>query len=409
MKSNHLLFFSFPCFCCLNRLTLFSRSLRQLFNKWGRRMDGIKGFNINEVLDDLRKKDDNETVKHIVESFEGEKYSDVIYYMESARDSYQNDEKAAYGLSILELLSNMQLDRKEAAEVILNTIYSKTSDNDSERLLILGELATAVNIKIARKILSQLVKLLDGKSQGSSKIVGKAYLLLAEVEESLQKLPRAIKYYQQGLELFSNEDAPRALQSFIYYKVGILSSSLGNKDEAIDSLKKGLELANNQVENKIPILVSLGKILGSIEKEEEAFSFLSEALDLIEQSTLNNNIIHAEALTEVAYYYFDSGKVDQAIPFYEKAITIYGKGKGVSNRKLGMIHMQYAYCLEHKEQPNLPQAGMQYENGLRYLEETGDRELYENALMDVISFFTTTNNKKKKRTYENKFLKLSNQ
>ncbi len=371
-------------------------------------MDEIKGLNINEVMDDLRKKAGDEAVKHIVDSFEGEEYADVIHYVELVKESYQNDENVIYRLFLLELLSNMQLDRREAAEMSLNTIYSKTPDNDSERLLILGELATDVNPKLARKILSQLVKLSDEESQGSSKIVGKAYLLLAEVEENLQKFPRAIKYYQQGLALFSVDDTPKALQSFIYYKIGVLYSSIGNKDEAIDSLKKGLELANDQVENKIPILVSLGKILGSIEKEEEAFSFLSEALELIEQSTFNNNIIHAEALTEAAYYYFDSGKVDEAIPFYEKAITIYGKEKGVANRKLGMIHMQYAYCLEHKEQPNLPQAGMQYENGLRYLEEAGDRELYENALMDVISFFTTTNNKKKKRTYENKFLKLNN-
>jgi tetratricopeptide (TPR) repeat protein len=320
-------------------------------------MDEIKEFNINEWLDDLREDADNEAVKQLIESFEREKYEGM---------------------------------------------------NDSERLLSLGELATQINAKVARRILSQLVKQMGEGSHKSPQIAGKAYLLLAEVEENLQKFPRAIKYYQQGLALFSADDAPRPLQSFIYYKIGMLYSAIGNKDEAIHSLKKGLEFANAKVESKIPILVSLGKILGSIEKEEEAFSFLSEALELIEQSTLNNNMIHAEALTEVAYYYFDSGKVDQAIPFYEKAITIYDKEKGVANRKLGMIHMQYAYCLEHKEQSNIPQAGMQYENGLRYLEEAGDRELYENALMDVISFFTTTNNKKKKRTYENKFLKIGN-
>ncbi len=368
-------------------------------------MDEIKGLNINDVLDELKKHADNEDVKHIIESFEGEAYEGVILYIESAKKFYQNNENVTYGLLLLELLSNMQLNKKEEAERNIETLYSETQDHDRERLLIIGELASDVNLKLARKILSQLVKLLEEETQKSPLITGKAYLLLAEVEENLQKLPRAIKYYQQGLAIFSDMEGTEGFLSIVNYKMGNLYSSIGNKDDAIESFKKALELTEHD-EGKIPILVSLGKILGSMEKEEEAFTYLSEALELIEKSTLNNNIIHAEALTEVAYYYFDSGKIDQAIPYYEKALAIYEKEKMVPNRKRGMIHMQYAYCLEHKEQPNIPQAGMQYENGLRYLEQAGDRELYENALMDVISFFTTTNNKKKKRIYENKFLKL---
>lgn len=368
-------------------------------------MDEIKGLNIIEVLYELKKNADHDDVKHIVKSFEGEEYADVILYIESAKKSYQNNENVTYGLLLLELLSNMQLNNKEAAERNIEILYSKTRDHNVERLLIIGELASDVNLKMARKILSQLVKLLEEEAQKSSQIIGKAYLLLAEVEENLQKLPRAIKYYQQGLAIFSELEGSKGFLSIVNYKMGNLYSSIGNKDDAIESFKKALELTELD-EGKIPILVSLGKILGSMEKEEEAFTYLSEALELIEKSTLNNNIIHAEALTEIAYYYFDSGKVDQAISYYERALAIYEKEKVVPNRKRGMIHMQYAYCLEHKEQPNISQAGMQYENGLRYLEQAGDRELYENALMDVISFFTTTNNKKKKRIYENKFLKL---
>ncbi|MGY0692147.1 hypothetical protein ACW2QC_05045 [Virgibacillus sp. FSP13] len=87
---------------------------------------------------------------------------------------------------------------------------------------------------------------------------------------------------------------------------------------------------------------------------------------------------------------------------------MYKKQSGKSDRKLGMVYMQYAYCLEHKDKEDKHLAGINYERAIEQLEKIKDRELLENAFADVIAFFDATNNTKKKRIYENKFVKMVN-
>lgn len=371
-------------------------------------MDGLREINLDELMELLRQYEEDQDIRYVIEYFPNENYEQAVTYIHAAKQSFEAKKEVMYALLILELLSYIKLEKQEEAKTCIQALHILIPEDDKEKLLMLGELAYQVDLKITRRILSQLVHLLEENTQTSPLTMGKAYLLLAETEENMDKLPRSIKYYERAIAYFREEDPNSKLLSFLYYKIGVLYSAINKKTEAIDALKKGLAFDNGQIENKIHILVSLGSVYASMENSEDAFNYLSQALEHIENSSLSYKIIHAETLTELAFYYFDSGKVDEALPYYEKALAIYHKEKSVPNRKLGMIYMQYAYCLEHNQKPNISHAGMQYENGLRFLEKSDDSELYENALMDVISFFTTTNNKRKKRFYENKALKLSN-
>ncbi len=98
---------------------------------------------------------------------------------------------------------------------------------------------------------------------------------------------------------------------------------------------------------------------------EKSYTYLNEAIPMFKGSPLANKLVHAEAYIEMAYNYFDQSQLNKAIPYYEKAIV--------------------------------------------QLEKTNDQELLENALADVIAFFSSTDNLKKKRLYENKFVKMTNE
>jgi len=373
-------------------------------------MEGLQEFDLNPSLDLLRNYADNKDIQNVLESFQEERYSDAVGSIELAKKTLNHGEMMKE-LLFLELVSYLQMGMRENARRCIQELYPLIAEDDYEKLLFLGELTIQIDLKLARRIVSETANKFEGKDDVSDLIMKKTFLLLAEAEEKLEKLPRAIKYYQRAISCM-NEDQAEDLKMLpiLYFKLGMLSANLDRNEEAIGYLEKGLELAGDQEEASIHMLAALGAIYGKIEKGKEAAVYLTNALILLADSVLKDTLIHAEVLTELGYISFDLGKINEALPFYEQAIAIYHKDKdhGITNRKLGMIYMQYAYCLEHKEKPNKAQAGMHYENGLRYLEQAGDQELYENAMLDVIAFFNANHNKKKARYYENKILKLAN-
>src|SRR5699024_12264524 len=99
----------------------------------------------------------------------------------------------------------------------------------------------------------------------------------------------------------------------------------------------------------------------------------------------------------LAFYYFTKSKLKEAIPYYEQAINTYMKKPRYSARMLGMIYMQYAYCLNHEEEANKAQAGQTYERAIELLEKANDPEILDNASADVIALFNKTKEDKQMR------------
>lgn len=370
-------------------------------------MSNRREIDLQESVELLKGHEKNTEIQVILSSFENGDFANVVKSIMAAKLTYQDNVDMTRVLLLLELTSYLKLEQTVEAKESLRALHTIIPENDYEKLFTLGEMAYQLDLKLARKMMSQLVNTLEADRERSHNILGEAYLLLAEIEETMDKLPRAIKYYEKGMEHLTVESSDQNLFAFLFYKIGILNSALRKDAKAIEAFEKGLALVNQDIENKVHILVSLGKIYMSKRESEEAFPYLTEGLYLIVKTDLKNKLIHAEALTEIAYYYFEKKQVDDALPFYEQALNIYCLDKEVSSQKLGMIYMQYAYCLEHKKSPNIRQASMQYENGLTHLEESGNKELFENALVDAISFFAKTKNNQKKRHYETKLLKLS--
>jgi tetratricopeptide (TPR) repeat protein len=366
-------------------------------------------FNIDEKKKAVLSEENKQELEEIVHEFKEGHYPNVVTKAREFRQKYKQENIISFSM-LVEAISLAQTgDTKKSADVI-SQLYGSVRTHTVDYLIELGELAFLSDYKLTRRILSEAVKRMENENEQDRIKLARGYLVLGEAEENLEKFKRAINYYKKGLAYFENDDKrDQYMILFLHFKLGVLYSTINKPEEAIYYLDKTIELAGDEHEDiKINSLVSIAKTYGSMEKEEKAFDYLSIALPLLEKSSLKNRMVHAEALTEMAFYYFNQSRLEEAIPHYEQAIRVHRGLTTYSARKLGMIYMQYAYCLEHKEKKNFSLAGRNYEFAVQELEKSNDRELLENALADVISFFDQRKNTKKKRYYENKFVKLTN-
>ncbi|GAA0613986.1 hypothetical protein GCM10009001_34040 [Virgibacillus siamensis] len=356
----------------------------------------------DDVSDELRGR-----MVELLDELKENHYPNVLTKLYGIYEMDEVDEKLTDNLKLIEAICHAQIGESKQASEILRRLFNDNPDLDM--LMQIGELAYICDYKLARRIMSAAVKQVDEKDIDRIR-VARCYLILGETEEKLDKMTRAIKYFKQGLTYFEDADE-RAHHMILYlhFKIGMLYSTQNKEDESVEYLNKVIDMAgDNEPEMKIRSLVSIAKTYGSMNKSEKVLPYLEEALELLPGSKLENSLAHAEALTEMAFYYFNESELAEAVPYYKQAIQMYRKLDYVSHRQIGMIYMQYAYCLEHKEDENIRQAADNYEKAIDRLEKAQDRQLLENALADVIAFFNAHHYDKKKRYYEDKFVKMSN-
>ncbi|ALX47287.1 tetratricopeptide repeat protein [Lentibacillus amyloliquefaciens] len=363
-------------------------------------------LDLNEHFQDNMFSEYRAELEELLEEFKRGHYPNVLTKSADLRSNEDLNRELRDKLRMVEAISHSEIGEAKASSEIITELYQ---DSTIEWML-LGEMAYMCDFKLARRILSAAVKEMEENGEQDPIKLARGYLVLAEAEENLEKYVRAIKYFKKGLTYFQGDESPdQYMILYLHFKIGMMYSMRNEADESLHYLSNLIDMAGDSNEDlKINSLVTIAKTFGSKNENEKAYPYLEEALDLLEGSSLENKITHAEALTEMAFYYFEQSQLTMAVPYYEKAINIYKRLNQSSHRKAGMIYMQYAYCLEHMEQPNLKKAGNSYENAIDKLELTKDSELLENALADVIAFFDNTADQKTKRKYENKFVELTN-
>lgn len=363
-------------------------------------------LNVNEHFQDNLSSKYKEQLEELLDEFNRGHYPNVLSKSAVLRSERDLDRHLADKLKMVDAICHSEIGEVKAASSIISELYHHS---DIEWML-LGELAFMCDFKLARRILSAAVKQMEDDGEADRIKLARGYLVLAEAEENLEKYVRAIKYFKQGLGYFQDDETPdQYMILYLHFKIGMMYSMKNEAEESLHYLSKVIDMAGDtNPDLKINSLVTIAKTYGSKDDNERAYLYLKDALGLLEGSSLENGVTHAESLTEMAFYYFDQSKLTEAVPYYQEAIAVYEKLPQTSHRKLGMVYMQYAYCLEHMEENNIREAGICYEKAIKQLELTKDRELQENALADVIAFFDHTDNHKKKREYENRFVKMTN-
>jgi tetratricopeptide (TPR) repeat protein len=369
-------------------------------------------FNSAENMKEFLTDENKEDLVAIIEDFQRGDFSDVLSKTKQFREKHDVNEDLARSLLLFDATCYSQIgESKNAADAVMR-LYQDSNDKSIDDLILYGSIAYMCDYKLARRILSDAVNQIENEKPFDEMKAARTYLLLGQTEDKLEKFVRAIKYYSRSLTSYERaKEQDKQTILFLHFKLGELHSMIREEDVAINYLEKTIELAgveDNQ-EVKINCLVSIAKMYGNKEEYEKAFACLEEAIPMLEGSTLANKRVHAEAYTEMAYNYFAQSQYDKAVSNYDKAIALHQNLPNYSARELGMIYMQYAYCLDQKEQPDKLQAGLIYEKAIEELEKTNDHQLLEDALADTIEFFDRAKNKNKKRFYENKFVKVTNE
>lgn len=368
-------------------------------------------LHVDTLFDDVINEGNQKAIEVLRQEFKRKHYPNVISKSKQLQNDYPNDRKLLKALKIINVISHAEIGEFQKSKEMIQRLYDDSIDKDYHHYMVLAELAFMSDYKLARRIMTEAVRKMENEESPEQENLLKGYLVLGESEEGLNKFKRAIKYYNRALD-FVREDNQLAkyMAIYLHFKIGMLYTNLNETEQAISYLQKTNELNDRSgadyADIKVYSLVAIAKTLASSSQEDQAYPYLIEVLDLIEDTTLKNTLPHAEALTELAYYYFNESKLEEAVPYYEQAIEAYKQLPQYPARTLGMIHMQYAYCLEHEKNANKVRAGNAYEQAIEYLEKAEAPELLENALADVIKFFSANHNKRKKKTYENKLVDM---
>lgn len=354
--------------------------------------------------------DTNEKDLHVlIEELQENHYPNVISKAEEFRAKYHDNTDLVTTLWKVSAISHTEIREYRQAQEIISDLYYGDTSNTVEELVTLGQLAFMCDYKLARRIMSDVIKKAESEYDISGDVISGVYLILGETEENLQKPKRALKYYKKGLDsLDTQREDENYIRVFLAFKIGMIHTTLEEEESALNYLKRSLEYADGTIPQlKINSLVGIGQIYGSLDQGEEGYPYLQEALQMLPESDLKNSPVHMEALLEVGYYHYRQGDYEKGVVNYEEAIQMYTTSQQTEPRKLGMMYMQYGYCLAHLEIPNNPLASTFYEKAITELEKEDDLELLHSALTDVIDFFDQIGNKGKKQYYETKMLQLA--
>ena len=125
--------------------------------------------------------------------------------------------------------------------------YYETEENHLEfgrGMLKIGTVYFHIHLKTARKKIKSAIDIFE-KVANSQIEMAKAYFLLAEIEENLNNFPRAINYFQRGIEPLSLEIQPhQILIVYAYFKMGTLSLLINKNEDSKIFLEKGLLFAD---------------------------------------------------------------------------------------------------------------------------------------------------------------------
>ncbi|TQS75752.1 tetratricopeptide repeat protein [Ornithinibacillus gellani] len=374
------------------------------------KMADLRILDLDEKLEQLWDDNNKEKLHVIMEEFKRRHYPNVLSKMEQVKEVSPDHPQLHRLLMIIAAVCHAQMNELKTATILINQLYEQPDAHDSDELLILGELAYMTDFKLARRILSEAIRRLDEEQYTGAEQYARGYIALAGAEEQLQKYIRSIKYYKQALAYHEKQDTDDIqMRVHLLFKIGSLSVEVGKLEEAVEYLNQSIELAGEELlDVKINGLVQTAKVYGSLQKSELVHTYLKEALGRIGESTLEGTRTHAEALVEMGYLYFETPSYDEAVPYYQEAIQIFNQIHHPSSREMGMIQMQYAFCLANMERPRHAEATKQFEVAIQWLERTNNRQLLENALIDVIDYFERKKDQKNKRIYEQKLVKLVN-
>ncbi|PAV30814.1 hypothetical protein CIL05_03585 [Virgibacillus profundi] len=259
--------------------------------------------------------------------------------------------------------------------------FQKENNNvqAAKTLLRTGEIYYYIDLKKARDSIVESLSLLKDLYKTSHLDIAKAYLMLAELEENVGELPRAIAYYKQSLSQL--EDICKAdhyLIVYTYSKLGSLTLQINDLDSAKGYLEKGLSLSTKFPEIRLRFLMQSGKVYSNLNMHEQAATKYLEFLKDLKGERRTNSRGYAGILQDTAFSLLKLNNLEEAADYYAKALSVYEGLKGNYQKEMDQIHNRLAYCFENIQDGDMQKAALHMEEGIELLGDERTEETLKN-------------------------------
>ena len=204
-----------------------------------------------------------------------------------------------------------------------------------------------------------------GQSQGYTIFSGKKYeatrkqldLLgkLGELYRNLGQFQKALDFYDRRQDFITEEDYSEIERAKNLLQLSLTYHALGKKNKSSELIQEALLIARDkQNSSLITEIASHIEELGSLDIAGDIYE---EALVVMNQSVLEMNSIAGSSESKVdifkhlAQLYQNRGETQQAISYYEQALTVTRQIE--SRNEEGLIWQKIAELLEQQNQPEL--------------------------------------------------------
>src|SRR5690625_220896 len=165
-------------------------------------MDSMEVFNLDDNIKKFKNETNKDDLDVIVEKFKSGNFQQVLEKTKQFRKNHEVNEQLATVLSLIDTTCHSQIGEKQQAVAILMNLYNNAQDASIDDLILYGNFAFMCDYKLARRIMSDVVKRMEKEETYDREKLAHSYLMLGEAEENLEKYIRAIRYYKRGLAYF---------------------------------------------------------------------------------------------------------------------------------------------------------------------------------------------------------------
>ena len=148
---------------------------------------------------------------------------------------------------------------------------------------------------------------------------------LAEYHAAIHKYDEAIKYMSEANAIFKNYDKSKKNYAISLNNLGAYYKKKGKYKESIGLFQEALSVIDKNNVQYIATLNALAETNLFIEKEEESFRYVNEAIEIIKNGDADMHREYINSLYILSMYYFGKGEISEAMRFCSEALEIANK------------------------------------------------------------------------------------
>lgn len=229
-----------------------------------------------------------------------------------------------YILSLVFLLFGVLTHARQQTIVELRQELQKTSDNDTNKIIIYEKLINGYNlykVDSAMYFLGEARKYAD--KLDFTKAKGLLFMCESRIKEGHGELPEARKLVLKSIEIFYHIDYSKGVAT-AYNQLGVIEAKLGNYSQATSYFLRALNI-NERIKNNNGIVqnsISLGVVNIHMENFDKAYKYLNRALSIMGKDSIN--VSYCNILNNLGTIFAMKADFKTALSYFQRCYVIAG-------------------------------------------------------------------------------------